>query len=538
MNASSTIDVAACQARCVSTPGCGYFTFWSSPVYRCDLATSGAILASESNVAAGVTPPLSVSGPPACSSVMAPGGNPSVSAPACEELPNASLFPGATPAASAAAWPSGEVPTNAQCWPRNELTGYPVTCPVQNVTVLEDTNHGWPGKCLGLTKIKLPPQQTCESNCKQNVLCAVWQVENMTETPECWQGSMGSSCYHRPGFHAARAQRIMHGTYRVLKDLTGIRVMGMSLMFPPTVFADWREAAAHCRLYCVSALTCQWWQYSKVGGCYAEDVSKSQVAYPFTTDSSQEQSDTDLAEAIVAGEYIQHYCGGDAPSRGADAAKQAYHFGGTSAGMTTSAPAASIVTSTAPAAPQVPVATSGTVAPLVWPTIGPTEAPSATAWVIWAIIAMVVVLCVIVTIIAVASFQKAQARHARRKGRGVTSRRDVFDRYSASEYDLSESSTSFDQRYSNSYSFQEDYPLLSQSFVEMGMRPELAREPAAFEFGMYPHSDFGAYPHQEQSFGPPQPFGLTPPQGLSLQLPFPKPNQGAGGGYPQHPPAF
>jgi hypothetical protein len=353
---------------------------------------------------------------------------------------------------------------------------------------------------------------------------------------------MGSSCYHRPGFHAARAQRIMHGTYRVLKDLTGIRVMGMSLMFPPTVFADWKEAATHCRLYCISALTCQWWQYSKVGGCYAEDVSQSKVAYPLTTDSSQEQIDTDLAEAVVAGEYIQHYCGGDAPSAGAGAAKQAYHFGGTSAGVTTAAPAVAIVTSPAPAAPHVLSAMNGTVAPVAWPTIGPTEAPSTNAWVIWAIVAMVFILCVIVTIIAVASFRKAQVRHSRRKERGMTSRRDVFDRYSTSEYDLSESSASFDQPYLKAHSFQEDSPLLSQSFVEMGMRPEFSREQAAYEFGMYPpqglHSDFGPYPYQEQSFRPPQPFGLTPPQGLSLSFPFPKPVRGAGGGYPQFPPAF
>merc|ERR1712151_165864 len=268
----------------------------------------------------------------------------------------------------------------------------------------------------------------CESNCRRNVLCSVWQLETLTATPECWQGSMGSSCYHRPGFYAARAQRIMHGTYRVLKDLTGIRVMGMSLMFPPTVFADWKEAAAHCRLYCISALTCQWWQYSKVGGCYAEDVSQSKVAYPLTANNSQEQSDTDLAEAIVAGEYIQHYCGGDAPSAGVGAAKQAYHFGGTSVVMTTAAPATAIVTSPAPIAPQLPAATNGTVAPVAWPTIGPTEASSANAWVIWAIVVMVLILCVIVTIIAVAPFQKAQARHARRKERGLTSRRDVLDR--------------------------------------------------------------------------------------------------------------
>merc|ERR1711879_196939 len=106
---------------------------------------------------------------------------------------------------------------------------------------------------------------------------------------------------------------------------------------------------------------------------------------------------------------------------------------------------------------------------------------------------MVLILCVIVTIIAAASFQKAQARHARRKERGMTSRRDVFDRYSASEYDLSENSTSFDQPYTKENSFHEGAPLLSQSFVEMGMRPEFAQEQAAYEFGMYPpqglHSD-------------------------------------------------
>merc|ERR1712066_1152566 len=121
-------------------------------------------------------------------------------------------------------------------------------------------------------------------------------------------------------------------------------------MFPPTVFSNHSEAALHCRLYCISALTCQWWQYSTVGGCYAEDVSKGKVAYPLTIDNSQSQTDTDLAEAIVAGEYIQHYCGGDAPSAGTEAARQAYASGGARFGVTTTASAGVTTTVQIPAA--------------------------------------------------------------------------------------------------------------------------------------------------------------------------------------------
>jgi len=362
-------------------------------------------------------------------------------------------------------------------------------------------------------------------------------VETLTATPECWQGSMGSNCYHRPGFSAARAQRIMHGTYRVLKDLKGVRVMSMSPIFPPTLFPNSTEAAAHCRLYCISALTCQWWQYSLVGGCYAEDVSKAKVAYPLTTDDSQSQTDTDLAEAIVAGEYIQHYCGGDAPSAGTEAARQAYASRGAPVRVTTTTLAG--VTTTV----QVPAAMNGTVAPIAWPTIGSTAAPSTNelTLVMWFVVATVVVLCIIVSVIAVQAFQKTQARQARRKEKGLTSRGAEFDRYSASEFDISENSVSFDHRSRREDSFMEDAPLLQQSFMEMGVRPEFGQEQPGHDFGMYPshelNSSFGPYPHQEQSFGLAPPAGLTPPQGLF----FPQPIRNTASvppGCSGYPPAF
>lgn len=296
MNASTLqVDVEACQAHCAATSECEHFTFWVAPALRCDLAAAGASLQQEPPQASHA--PLATSGPRACAA-----------AAACSEVPG-DCFPGRNAAASAAAWPSGEVPTNAQCWPRDSATGFPVDCPTQRVTVLEDTVTGWPGTCLGLVQIDVPTGEWCELNCMKNVLCSVWQEENLTNPPQCWQGSFGSDCLSRPGFKPARAQRIMHGSYRVLKDLRRMQVMGLTLMFPHSVYPDWKEAAHHCRNYCIAALTCEWWQYSTIAGCYVEDVSESRVKYPLTTDASQSVTNTEFANSIVAGEYIQHVCG-------------------------------------------------------------------------------------------------------------------------------------------------------------------------------------------------------------------------------------
>merc|ERR1712025_113070 len=103
----------------------------------------------------------------------------------------------------------------------------------------------------------------------------------------------------------------MHGTYRVLKDLTGVQVMGLTNMFDPDqhMFENWTIAAKHCKLYCIANLGCQYWLYSRLSGCWAEDPSKARVHYPLIQNESVSVQQTDAANAVVAGEMIQHYCG-------------------------------------------------------------------------------------------------------------------------------------------------------------------------------------------------------------------------------------
>jgi len=321
-----------CQRACRESvnPNCNFFTFWEA-YHRCDFALDGAVLMPTLPENPGV------SGPATCLH-----GRQS---PVCTDLPS-NAFPGATAADSAAAWPHSEVPTNAQCWPRDPWTGYPVPCTPMTVTVLEDTADDWPGKCMDLDLQDVPPGMTCKDLCLKNVLCSVWQEVNYTNPPQCWQGHFGHECYTREGFRASASQRVMHGTYRVLKDLTGIDVKGLSQMFTTAVFKDLKRAAAKCRLYCIAQLACQYWIYSKVSGCWVEDAWQSRVAYPLTKDPAVSQNNTDLAQAVVAGEYIQHYCDGNAPSAGVVAALAAKPTTTTTSttSRTTVAPAVPITT--------------------------------------------------------------------------------------------------------------------------------------------------------------------------------------------------
>jgi hypothetical protein len=104
----------------------------------------------------------------------------------------------------------------------------------------------------------------------------------------------------------------MHGTYRVLADLTGRQVMNLALMFSPNnLFHNWTLAAKHCKLYCIANLGCQYWLYSRLSGCWAEDPSVARVSYPLIDNPDISATGTDAANAVVAGEMIQHYCGQD-----------------------------------------------------------------------------------------------------------------------------------------------------------------------------------------------------------------------------------
>jgi len=83
-------------------------------------------------------------------------------------------------------------------------------------------------------------------------------------------------------------------------------------MFPASVYSNATEGAAHCRYYCIGSLACSYWTYSTSIGCWAEDVAIYRMPYPFVFDKKQMLMDSEAAKTTVAGEYIQHYCGGDA----------------------------------------------------------------------------------------------------------------------------------------------------------------------------------------------------------------------------------
>lgn len=298
---ASGTDTSAtdCQLRCSVTEQCKGFTFWST-TGQCDLTSTALVL----ELAPSSSP--AISGPPTCPAAPVPG---------CQttELPGAG-FPGDTAEASAAAWPNAEVPTNAQCWPRNNITGFPTLCNPQSVTILEDTNSGWHGGCLGLVETTMADESTCEESCLMDPLCAVWsEVLENTSDSQCWQGVMGNGCLNTANPGASRAQRIMHGSYRVLKTLVGMQVNGLELMFDTTTVTPETEAIKHCRYYCIGSLACQYWQYSNTSGCWVENPTDGEtyrVAYPLTT-ANTNVGDA-ASDSMVAGEYVQHLCSSEA----------------------------------------------------------------------------------------------------------------------------------------------------------------------------------------------------------------------------------
>lgn len=285
------------------------------PKRECDLSGTGTTLLPTTSASGGA-----ISGPRDC-----PGTTCLKAQPACTEVPGPG-FPGKTAELSAAAWPNKQQPTNAQCWPR-DANGFPVHCSPQQVSILEDSASGWAGKCRGLQQVFPPAGQSCEMACLTNVLCSVWQQLNYTNPHQCWHGSFGTTCYdNREGFYPTRSQRVMHGTVRVLFDLTGRHVEGLSRMFGNTIKSGTSgrnsgnivgmEAAMHCKLYCYGNLGCEYWLFSNLTGCWVEDKAGGRVSYPFIDDPNVSSTTAAGANDIIAGEMIQHYCGDDSASCG------------------------------------------------------------------------------------------------------------------------------------------------------------------------------------------------------------------------------
>ncbi|CAK9078614.1 unnamed protein product [Durusdinium trenchii] len=294
-NPFNVVSADECQMQCKNTIGCSNFGYY--PVSgACYLGHGGVLYAIQGAIA----------GPKECPSLN----------PACTALPDPS-FPAETPPQTMEAWPGGVQPTPLQCWPRWS-DGLPSRCRNQTASVLEDTEDGWPGQCDGMVKIvDLRGGETCQTRCMLTPLCSVWAIESSSDAygaAVCWHGMLGHNCSHNSnGIRPSRAQRLQHGTYRVLMQTVGVQILGLHNSFGGTVYGDWQEGAKHCKLECRSYLLCQYWQYSRVYGCFLEMPQRSAVGYPLTTTGvfRSVNRNSEAARDIVAGEMIQHNCVGE-----------------------------------------------------------------------------------------------------------------------------------------------------------------------------------------------------------------------------------
>jgi len=186
------VDLPACQQRCQREPDCQYFSFFRE-IHVCWLAGEGAVFTAKGGHGG-------VAGPKFCPGV--PSG--------CTERPGVG-FPGATVTESELSFPSHRVPEKLECWPRNITGGLYGSC--HESVVLEDTSRGWPGMCSGLQEVVVPSGETCESYCRKEVSCSVYQVVNDSSNT-CFHSRLtgGSDCYMsvlRKPAHILEAKRIM-----------------------------------------------------------------------------------------------------------------------------------------------------------------------------------------------------------------------------------------------------------------------------------------------------------------------------------------
>jgi len=295
-------DVKLCKQACEAQPGCSVWSFrldqpQGSPA--CYIQTTNA-------TASYIFQDGWLSGPPHCHEV----------ARSCTTLPG-SNFPGSDSEESMSAWPMGYQPQALQCWPRKKSTGDLYPC-MKSTKILADVSHGWPGTCKNMTPADLPADKDCMEACWDDPACPAWIL---TEAEECFHG-VGDQCYDATGPTPLKGQRLMHGTYRVLKDLTGLQVEGLYNVFN-SVDVDNIEASNAkpvdvCRDVCLSHPFCQVWQLLSDYGCFIELNSASadhlgpngelnsasySVGYPLTQDQFGPNGDV-----VVAGQFIQRYC--------------------------------------------------------------------------------------------------------------------------------------------------------------------------------------------------------------------------------------
>lgn len=234
-----------------------------------------------------------------------------IGSPECSNMPTGD-WPGANANESNKAWTAAKQPQPWECWPMN-MDNTPGKC--WNGSVMADTAAQWPGLCKGLQKKtfdSLEPwngsiHTACAGSCASNPHCSVWQ---MLENFECWQGlSSSDHCQHRssePDFRPMTAQRLLHGNIRVLKQLTGMEILGLRQVEDATFFWTTEAAMTTCASYCYSNILCQYWQFGPTG-CWIEDPDAGHsVSNPLTL--SDVSTTSEFAKKVVGGEYIQHLC--------------------------------------------------------------------------------------------------------------------------------------------------------------------------------------------------------------------------------------
>ncbi|CAL1139961.1 unnamed protein product [Cladocopium goreaui] len=214
-----------------------------------------------------------------------------------------------TAAASNLSWPLGHQPGRLETWGhRGEV---PIPC--WKTTVLHDSRLGWAGRCENLFQLdKLDSPGLCQKACVEDPRCPVWQFR--TDSRSCWVGfgihcdSPSAGSLMGVGRAPVDAQRLLHGTVYVVRQLVGVKVQNLFPMGQPGASqASDAFSIERCKAWCYSNIACQYWQFSQTEGCLVDApmLSKTLVPYPLTTSALSSGAD---AHNIIAGEYIHHYC--------------------------------------------------------------------------------------------------------------------------------------------------------------------------------------------------------------------------------------
>jgi hypothetical protein len=228
---------------------------------------------------------------------------------------------------------SAHGPGPLSCWPKSKLgvlKNAPVTTQRSNQGDKNDKTtffHGW---CDGLTgPISLAAGDDCESNCINDPECNGFQhVPNngLTGRAEgCYQGAGYNCDKDNSDANGMVSKRYTRGFVNVIATLTTQQILGLEYRFEAASYTkkgpvkadgtqddvtDWDYVISRCKEICYADLWCTAWQAvnaapsSNPPGCYTEAQAKA-LPYPLTKDQVTDVSN--VPDAIMGGEYIQHW---------------------------------------------------------------------------------------------------------------------------------------------------------------------------------------------------------------------------------------